>query len=116
MSREVLLINTNRLKSAVGPTGLDYAADALHARGFPVQLLDLYFESAVPPAVERALGDAEPLLVGTTLRNTDDCYLASGEDFVPAFAGLVREVRKHTAAPIVVGGGDIRFSRKRFWR
>jgi len=105
MDREVLLINTNRLRPTVGPVGLDYAADYLEMRGFETRLLDLCFEADTLAALDLALSNTSPLLVGMTLRNTDDCYLASGDDFVPAFASLVAEVRRRTDAPIVIGGG-----------
>ena len=132
MSLDVLLINTNRIKPAVGPVALDYMADSLHAAGIEVRLLDLCFEDGVPggtgppplrrrgwgkgvefpqgtrlnvsAAVKGALGGRQPGLVGMTLRNTDDCYLASGRDFLPGFAEIVRLVRERTGAPIVVGG------------
>ncbi|HUU55388.1 MAG TPA: radical SAM protein [Armatimonadota bacterium] len=104
MGREVLLINTNRLRPAVGPIGLDYTADTLRERGVEVRLLDLCFEEEVEQAIASVLSATEPLLVGLTLRNTDDCYLASGEDFVPEFAGVVGSVRRYTEAPLVVGG------------
>jgi len=104
MGREVLLVNTNRLRPAVGPIGLDYTADVLREHGVGVRLLDLCFEEDVEQAIASALGRSEPLLVGLTLRNTDDCYLASGEDFVPGFARVVESVRRHTEAPVVVGG------------
>ena len=86
MNRDVLLINTNRIKPAVGPIGLDYLADSLHAAGIEVRLLDLCFEDGIEGAIAAALAGREPLLVGLTLRNTDDCYLASGRDFLPGFA------------------------------
>ncbi len=100
----MLLINTNRLRPPIGPLGLEYAADSLRARGIEARLLDLCFESSFEEAVAGALDRGEPLLVGLTLRNTDDCYLASGEDFVPEFARLVGVVRRRTRAPVVVGG------------
>ncbi|MBN1458217.1 MAG: cobalamin-dependent protein, partial [Armatimonadetes bacterium] len=105
MSSEVLLINTNRLKPAVGPIGLDYVSDCLKARGIEPRLLDLCLEGDPVAALDGALSGSNPLLVGMTLRNTDDCYLASGEDFVPTFSDFVKEVRKRTEAPIVIGGG-----------
>jgi radical SAM superfamily enzyme YgiQ (UPF0313 family) len=105
MKREVLLINPNALQPAVGPIGLDYAADLLRSRGFSVRLLDLCFEADLLSALDRALACEEPLLVGISLRNTDDCYLASSEDFLPAFAALVSEVRRCTGAPLAIGGG-----------
>jgi len=104
VSREVLLINTNRLRPVVGPIGLDYIADSLRAAGLEVRLVDLCFEPDIEVAVKGALAQREPVLVGLTLRNTDDCFLASGEDFVPRFAEIVRLVRAHTAAPVAVGG------------
>jgi radical SAM superfamily enzyme YgiQ (UPF0313 family) len=105
MKREVLLINPNALQPAVGPIGLDYAADLLRDREFSVRLLDLCFETELLPALDRALAREEPLLVGISLRNTDDCYLASAQDFLPAFAALVSEVRRRTGAPVAIGGG-----------
>jgi len=68
MGREVLPVNTNRIRPAVGPVGLDYAADVLRERGFAVRLLDLCFEEDVEDAVAVALRGSEPLLVGLTLR------------------------------------------------
>jgi radical SAM superfamily enzyme YgiQ (UPF0313 family) len=101
---EVVLVNTNRLRPPVAPLGLDYAADVLQAQGVEVRLLDLCFAADLERAIGNALGEADPILVGLTLRNTDDCYLASGEDFVPGFRQIVALVRRHTEAPVVVGG------------
>ena len=100
----MLLINTNRLRPPVGTIALDYIADSLRRQGFQVRLLDLCFERDAEAAIEAALAQGEPVLVGLTLRNTDDCFLASGEDFVPGFVEIVRLVRAQTAAPIAIGG------------
>ena len=104
VSFDVLLINANLLKPAVAPIGLDYIADSLRAAGFQARLLDLCFESNIGGAIAAALEGGEPALVGIALRNTDDCFLASGKDFLPGFAEIVRLVREQTSAPIVVGG------------
>jgi radical SAM superfamily enzyme YgiQ (UPF0313 family) len=101
---DVLLINANVLKPAVAPVGLDYMADSLRAAGFEARLLDLCFEPNIEGAIEAALEAGELGLVGITLRNTDDCFLASGKDFLPGFAEIVRLVREQTSAPVVVGG------------
>ena len=105
MKHHILLVNTNRLRPAVGPIGLDYAADTLCQYGFEPMLLDLCFEADLQRAIAVVLDDLEPLLIGLTLRNTDDCYLASGEDFIPSFSEIVEIIRRHTQAPIVGGGG-----------
>jgi len=104
MGAEVLLVNCNRLRPPVAPLGLDYMADVLRAQGIRVGLLDLCFESDPETAVAERLGEITPTLVGLTLRNTDDCYLASGGDFLPEFVRLVDVMRRHTEAPLVVGG------------
>jgi radical SAM superfamily enzyme YgiQ (UPF0313 family) len=104
VSRDVLLVNTNRLRPAVGPLGLDYIADSLRERRLKPHLVDLCLADRPQRALESALKEREYLLVGLTLRNTDDCYLASGRDFMPAFSELARLVREHSDAPLVVGG------------
>ncbi len=101
---EVVLVNTNRLRPPVAPVGLDYMADLLRAQGVNVRLVDLCFEPDAEAATAGRPSDVDPVLVGLTLRNTDDCYLASGQDFVPEFRRLVELARRHTSAPVVIGG------------
>ncbi len=104
MSRDVLLVNTNQLRPAVGPLGLDYIADSLRERGLRSHLVDLCLASRPQQALASALKQREYLLVGLTLRNTDDCYLASGRDFMPAFSKVAQLVKEHSEAPLVIGG------------
>ena len=99
MGLNVLLVNANRMKPAVAPIGLDYVAQALDAAGHHVELLDLCF---VPDAVgaigERfAAGRPGPDLVGLTVRNTDDCYFASQESFLPLYHEVIGALRRHTS-------------------
>jgi radical SAM superfamily enzyme YgiQ (UPF0313 family) len=92
------------MQPPVAPVALDYLADVLDAHGLAVSLLDLCFEQDVEKAVSQALAGSAPALVGLTIRNTDDCYLASSDDCLPGFATLVSVLRQHTPAPIVLGG------------
>jgi radical SAM superfamily enzyme YgiQ (UPF0313 family) len=98
------LINTNRMQPPVAPIGLDYLAEALHAAGHRVDLLDLCWESDASAAIVRFLDHADFGLIGITLRNTDDCGYTSRQSFLGEFAGFVDTVRAHTRAPIVLGG------------
>ncbi|MBP7935570.1 MAG: radical SAM protein [Phycisphaerae bacterium] len=100
----VLLVNSNEMRPPVAPLALDYIGDGLRAAGFHVRLLDLAFASRKPEVVAAAAADADPLVVGVTFRNTDDCYLPSGAYFVPRLRELVSTIRSGTAAPIVLGG------------
>jgi len=107
---QVLLVNPNRLRPAVAPLGLDYIAENLRAKGVGVDLLDLCFEPDPEAAIAKSLDGPEPLLVGVTVRNTDDCYLASRNDFLPGFAHMVAVIRRHSSAPVVLGGSGFSVS------
>lgn len=100
----VLLINTNRMKPAVAPIGLDYLADALIAAGHEPRLLDLCFADDIRGDIERSLRAEQPQVVGVTLRNTDECYFGGGSFFVPEIKEIVDRIRNNTDAPIVMGG------------
>ena len=100
----VALVNTNRMQPPIAPIGLDYAAEALGAAGHVVDLLDLCWEDDPPAAIAAFFGLAEYGLVGVTLRNTDDCGFTSRQSFLPEFVETVAAIRRHTAAPIVLGG------------
>lgn len=101
---DVALINTNRIRPPIAPIGLDYLSEALHGAGHVVKLLDLCWAEDVSWAIADFFRDAHFDLVGMTLRNTDDCAFTSRESFVPPFAQLARQVRRHTDARMVVGG------------
>ena len=107
---EVLLVNPNRLRPAVAPVALDYLADTLAAGAVPHRLLDLCFASDPEGAIQGHLAERQPGLVAVTIRNTDDCYLASGEDFLPGFARLIATIKSCTDAPVVVGGSGYSIS------
>ena len=104
MPPQVLLVNPNRLQPPVAPLGLEYLADALWAEGMEVSLLDLCLEADPGTAAAGTLSRLDPALVAVSIRNTDDCYCASSDYFLPGFAELVSTMRRHTAAPVVVGG------------
>jgi len=100
---KVLLANTNRMKPAVAPIGLDYLADSLRAAGHEPSLLDLCF-SEDPERDIASVFQFTPEVIGVSIRNTDDCYFASGEFFLPQCRETVRALRDHSDAPIVLGG------------
>jgi radical SAM superfamily enzyme YgiQ (UPF0313 family) len=101
---KIALINTNRTQPPVAPIGLDYVAEALHAAGHEVRLLDLCWEEDPHQAITSFFRSSEFGLIGMTLRNTDDCAFTSGKSFLPEIFKLVETVRAHSGAPIVLGG------------
>ncbi len=100
----VALVNTNRMRPPIAPIGLDYVAEALNAAGHQVELLDLCWEADPHAAITKFLDSANYGLIGVTLRNTDDCGFTSRESFLVEFADLAATMRRHTDAPIVLGG------------
>jgi len=100
----VLLVNPNRLRPAVAPIALDYIADVLSDRGIAVSILDLCFEDDPAAAIARCLDESDPSLVAVTIRNTDDCFMASCASFIPGHASIITAIRGRTDAPIIVGG------------
>jgi radical SAM superfamily enzyme YgiQ (UPF0313 family) len=102
----VLLVNSNLMKPPIGPIGLDYIAAYLDAMGHEVELLDLCFEDDWEAAIRARLSRGpEPQIIGVTLRNTDDCYCASRQSFLPQVARMVRALQAHAGDALVVIGG-----------
>ncbi len=97
-------MNTNGIRPPIAPIGLDYVAEALSAAGHRVEVLDLCWEPSWEPAIARCFARSEFGLVGVSVRNTDDCSLATRESFLPGHAGAVNCIRGYTDAPIVLGG------------
>ena len=100
----IALVNTNRITPPVAPVGLEYVAEALEAAGHRAEILDLCWEERWEHAIASSLRGREVGLVGVSVRNTDDCSFATRESFLPDVAAMVACLRKHTAAPIVLGG------------
>ncbi len=97
----VALVNTNRMQPPIAPIGLDYLAEALAATGHEPVLLDLCWENDPAAAIARFFSGSEFGLIGVTLRNTDD---AGGHSFLREFTQTTAEIRRHTAAPVILGG------------
>jgi radical SAM superfamily enzyme YgiQ (UPF0313 family) len=88
----------------VSPVGLEYVGQALIEAGVPVHVLDLVFETDWKAALKRELAHREPLAVGLSIRNTDDCCFATMKSFLPWNNELITEVRRLTGAFILLGG------------
>ena len=101
---QVALVNTNQIKPPIAPIGLEYLAEALYASGHPVEIFDPSAGEAWEPALAQFFGKKNFGLVGVTLRNTDDCVFTSRQSFLAPFSGIVKAIRQHTDALIVVGG------------
>jgi radical SAM superfamily enzyme YgiQ (UPF0313 family) len=78
--------------------------EALVEAEVPVRILDLAFITDWKAALARELKDTEPLAVGISVRNTDDCCFATRKSFLPWISEVVTEVKRLTQAFVVLGG------------
>ncbi len=104
---KVTLINPNRMKPAVAPIALDYIAESLHAAGHEVGILDLCFSEDWAADVDAYFAADQPDLIGYTIRNTDDCYFASRDFFIPYHKEIIDRVKSRTDAPVMLGGAGL---------
>jgi radical SAM superfamily enzyme YgiQ (UPF0313 family) len=98
------LINTNRMKPAIGPIGLDYVSSSVRRAGIDVELLDLGLTDEPVGVMKEYFGRQNPELVGLSFRNADDCFWPSADWFVPDLKRTIETIRSLSDAPIVVGG------------
>jgi hypothetical protein len=102
----VLLVNSNLMRPPIAPIGLDYIAGYLDALGHQVDVLDLCFKHDWQAAIAASLSHgAEPHVIGLTLRNTDDCYCASRQTFLPEIDSIAREIEVRAGNALLVMGG-----------
>jgi len=104
MSQTTLLINTNLTRPPVSPIGLEYVGESLVEAGLSVRVLDLVFETDWQVALARTIRAEDPLLVGLSVRNTDDCSFTTRKSFLPWISELVSEIRHLTGVFVLLGG------------
>jgi radical SAM superfamily enzyme YgiQ (UPF0313 family) len=86
------------------PYGACIVAEAAVAAGCRVSLLDLMFQRDPGKALEAALRREPPDVVGLSIRNLDNNDLQAPLEFVTQLTKIVRQVRRITPAPLVLGG------------
>ncbi|MFC0432513.1 tryptophan 2-C-methyltransferase [Kutzneria buriramensis] len=101
----VLLVNPNKVHPPIAPYALDVLTTTLSEAGFEVDVVDLTFDrerwrSVIADYLDRR----RPMLVGVTVRNTDTVYAFEQRPFVNEHKEIITEIRRRTAAPVVVGG------------
>ncbi len=93
------------MKPVVAPIGLDYLAQWLKMQNMDVDLLDLAFEENLTAGANTFFSQSRKYdVIGISIRNTDDCFFASQDFFIPEIKKLIEQVRTKIDAPIVLGG------------
>lgn len=100
----IALVNTNLIKPPIAPIALDYLAEALNAKGYCVEILDLCWAEDIDQVIKEFFKERDFSIVGVTLRNTDDCAFTSRQSFLQDFIDIVGEIKKYSDAFIIAGG------------
>jgi radical SAM superfamily enzyme YgiQ (UPF0313 family) len=100
----IALVNSNRIKPAIAPIGIDYIGEALDTAGYAPEILDLQWEMDVKAAIGQFFKKKSYGLVGISIRNTDDCAFTSRQSFVNDYRNIIEIIREYTDATIVLGG------------
>ncbi len=106
VSVRVLLINPNieSLPDPVFPIGPAFLAGSLRENGFDCRVLDLCFAEDYRGAVETAVAEAQPEVVGLSLRNLDNVSYPNYTSYLPFYRQVVATVRGRSRAAVVLGG------------
>src|SRR2546422_8452702 len=102
----ILLISANQERSPdpVAPLGVCYVATATAEAGHDVSVLDLCFAVDPERAVQEAVRDVRPQMIGISLRNVDNCAYPDTVSYLAHYRGVVEACRRASAAPVILGG------------
>ncbi len=101
---KVLLISANTLTTPypVYPLGLDHVADALSDE-HDVKIADINAMGDIEQ-LSQIIDSFAPDVVGMSLRNIDNTDQTDQKSFIAGYRELVRTIRSHTKATLVLGG------------
>ena len=102
----VLLISANaeRINMVALPIGLGLVAAATRRAGHEVVFLDLLASDGSREAVRRAIQQAQPDVIGVSIRNIDDQNRDAPRFLLEPAKAVIDACRSATTAPIVLGG------------
>ncbi len=101
---KILLVAANRITEPypVYPLGLDHVAGHLEDE-HELRVVDLCAQEGNDTLIA-GLAEFQPELVGISVRNVDNQDFSDSKDFIPDLCEVVRCVRQHSEAQVVLGG------------
>jgi len=100
----LISINTVTTPYAVHPLGIAHLTGALRQRGHEVEQFDILAEPDEGVLAGR-LTAFNPDLIGISIRNIDSVDSADPQFFLAGAKVVIDHLRRHSAAPLVIGGG-----------
>lgn len=103
---KVLLISVNihQVNMLTLPLGLACVAAAAQRAGHEVRLIDLTAPDRWHEALEQAIRNFQPDIIGISVRNIDDQARPATQFLLDAVKAVVKACRMLTEVPVVVGG------------
>ena len=101
---KILLISANKQTAPypVYPLGLDYVAGAIKDK-HRVRIADMN-QLKTSDALAEDLRSFAPDMIGISIRNVDNTDAVDPRSFTGEHQALIRQIRQHSPAPIVLGG------------
>ncbi len=102
----ILLISANVATTPypIYPIGVSMVAAALTKEGHDVELFDFLKNDCSLERVRQAVRDADPGLVGISIRNVDNVNAANEQRYIESVRQIVEHIKKETRVPVMLGG------------
>ena len=106
MMARLLLVSCNIAHEPypVYPIGMTLVADSARAAGHQAELIDVQAAGLDPEQLAAYASHSRPDVVGLSLRNIDNTDAVGYESYIAMYGDIVRELRRVSGAPIVLGG------------
>lgn len=103
---KILLISSNVASTpySVYPLGMGMVARALQQAGYEVYQYDYLHAGMSPEHLGKVVSNISPELVGISIRNIDNVNMLHEVRYIEAVQSIVRTIRDHSPAPVVLGG------------
>ena len=92
------------LPDPVFPLGLAFLSSALENSSHQYHMLDLCFVEDYGKALDQAVADFQPEIIGLSLRNVDNVAYPNTHSYLPFYQRVVSHLRTITSVPILLGG------------
>ncbi|VAX38161.1 Radical SAM domain protein [hydrothermal vent metagenome] len=103
---KILLISSNIANTpyTIYPLGMSMVAAALSREGYDVSQVDFLKNEKSLEHLSRDLKDAQPNIVGISIRNIDNVNLMNEQRYIDTVSNIVKMIKENSDAVIVLGG------------
>lgn len=106
MYRKILLVSANHLREPypIYPIGISYIATYLRKHLPLLEMLTWDINLHSTEMLESLLKEKQPDYIGVSIRNIDGANSFDRTSFIPDYEQIVALIKKHSNAPLILGG------------